>query len=135
MIPTPQELDTMAPVDPRPQVIDLDGEFVLAGWRCSRCHRARATPAPWCPVCRAALEPENFGPLGTVWSSTMVHLDLSGLEAPYGLAYVDLDQGPRVLVHVDDAGEPVAVGARVRLSSTTERGDPTAVLDEGEVAS
>ena len=34
-------------------------------------------------------------------------------DAPYTLAYVDLDDGPRLLVHLT---ERAAIGARVRLA-------------------
>ena len=63
----------------------------------------------------------------------MVHLDIAGLDAPYGLAYVDLDNGPRVLVHTE-ATTPLEVGARVTIAGVTDRGDievrPTEVNEE-----
>jgi uncharacterized OB-fold protein len=39
------------------------------------------------------------------------------------MAYVDLDDGPRVLAHVAGPAERVAVGARVRLLPPGEQGD------------
>ncbi len=69
---------------------------------------------------------QRFGPEGTVWSSTIVHLDGVGPPAPYQLAYLDLDRGPRVLVQVDS--EPlVAVGSRLRLDGKTAVGGAVAV--------
>jgi uncharacterized OB-fold protein len=65
----------------------------------------------------------DFGPLGTVWSSTIVHLDIAGIPAPYGLAYIDLDDGPRFLAHIDGAEEPLLVGDRVTISGINKRGD------------
>lgn len=58
-----------------------------------------------------------------MWSSTVVHLDIAGIAAPYGLAYVDLDDGPRFLAHVDGSKEPLVVGSRVTISGINERGD------------
>lgn len=109
--------------DPRPRAATRDGVVVLAGWRCPGCALPRATPSPRCPDCGSALDAAEFGPEGTVWSSTIVHLELDGLEPPYGLAYVDLDGGPRVLAHTPDASAPIPVGTRVALSGTTARGD------------
>jgi uncharacterized OB-fold protein len=47
-------------------------------------------------------------------------------KPPYVLAYVDLDDGPRVLAHVSDPAElaqRVAVGTRVVLTESTVQGD------------
>lgn len=49
---------------------------------------------------------------GTVYACTTLHVPLPGHQAPYTLAYVDLDGGGRVLSAVD---RPVVVGERVVL--------------------
>ena len=69
-----------------------------------------------------------FGPSGTVWSSTVVRVPVPGRTPPYGLAYVDLDNGPRVLAHVADTGtdagtERVPPGTRVTIVGETLDGD------------
>lgn len=113
--------------DPRPRLIARDGGAVVAGQRCTACGYAVALPRPRCPRCRGELEPAEFGPGGAVWSSTVVHLPVAGMEPPYGLAYVDLDEeGPRILVHAADASAPLPVGAQVTLGGPDERGNPTA---------
>ncbi len=105
--------------DPRPRV---EGD-VLYGARCSACGHALALRVARCTRCRAAaLSDASFGPDGTVWSTTTLHVAGSGRTTPYTLAYVDLDDGPRVLAHV--AGGRIEVGARVRLDGTTPHGDP-----------
>ncbi len=60
----------------------------------------------------------------------MVRVAVPGRTPPYGLAYVDLDDGPRILAHVadsrsadDDPIVRVAPGARVQLAGATELGD------------
>lgn len=119
-------LDVIAPPeqpDPRPRLAPDHSNSRLRGWRCAECGAARAVEAPSCPDCTGELAATDFGPQGTVWSSTVVHLDISGIQAPYGLAYVDLDDGPRFLAHVDGVQEPLPVGSRVTISDISERGD------------
>ena len=104
-------------IDPRPRV---EGE-TLHGARCSECGHAHAVLVARCTRCGGTLAPASFGPAGTVWSTTTLHVAGNGRAAPYTLAYVDLDEGPRVLAH---AGGRVSVAARVRLAGTTAFGDP-----------
>jgi uncharacterized OB-fold protein len=105
--------------DPRPVV---RGNKVV-GTRCSACGYPSAPAAPWCPVCqqRTAREAE-FGPGGTVWSSTLVHIPVGRWTPPYALAYVDLDEGPRVLAHLQTP-IAVAMGTRVHVVGGDEGGD------------
>jgi len=111
---------TGAGPDPRPRMTEAGG---LAGARCEACGYAVAFPRPRCPRCRGELAPAEFGPGGTVWASTVVHVPVPGVEPPYGLAYVDLDDdGPRVLVHT--GGEaPLPVGARAELAAPDSLGN------------
>jgi uncharacterized protein len=107
--------------DPRPVVVaDGDGHL-LAGARCSACGHALARVLPRCPRCGAAVSEARFGPEGEVWALTVLHVAPAGRDAPYTLAYVDLDDGPRLLAHVSGA---TAIGSRVRLIGSTSDGDP-----------
>jgi uncharacterized OB-fold protein len=116
-------------IDPRPVIAGS----ALQGARCAACRHPHALRVARCTHCRAAaLEPASFGPDGTVWSTTTLHVASNGRRAPYTLAYVDLDDGPRVLAHVD---APVGVGARVRLAGKTEHGDPRVVAVAAAAAS
>jgi uncharacterized OB-fold protein len=58
-----------------------------------------------------------------VWSATVVRIPVPGRTPPFALAYVDLDDGPRVLAHVPGAQAAPAVGARARLVAPTDSGD------------
>lgn len=126
-------------VDPRPcSELDTDGTWRLAGLRCLRCPAVSAHLWPRCPTCGGPVERAVFGPGGTVWSSTVVRIPVAGREPPVALAYVDLDDGPRVLVHAPLAPDAPAVGSRVVLVAPTAAGDPAvgaAVGAEAEVAS
>lgn len=98
--------------DPRPR---LAGNQVQ-GTRCAACGLAIAQEAPWCPRCGGVeLKPEAFGPAGTVWASTVVHLPVGRRRPPFAIAYVDLDDGPRLLAHLS-APEVLPAGAKVRIA-------------------
>lgn len=116
--------------DPRPTVlgvgvdvgVDAAGRGV-AGTRCGACGHPSLWSTPRCPVCGGATAPAVFGPGGTVWSSTVVRVAVPGRTPPYTLAYVDLDDGPRLLAHVAGSTERLAPGARVRVAGSTADGD------------
>lgn len=111
-------------VDPRPRSrLDADGEWRVHGLRCRRCAAVAAYAWPSCPACTEPGEPAAFGPGGTVWSATVVRIPVPGRTPPFALAYVDLDDGPRVLAHVPGAQAAPAVGARARLVAPTDSGD------------
>ena len=105
--------------DPRPPV---RGDTVV-GVRCGACGYPSAPAAPWCPSCQSRdQEPAAFGPGGTVWSSTLVQIPVGRWKPPYAIAYVDLDDGPRVLAHLASP-EIVKAGTRVRITHGDEGGD------------
>jgi hypothetical protein len=112
-------------VDPRPAVVNTDdGRWQVAGARCRACRHAVAYRWPRCPVCGGTLAEVLFSSLGTVWSSTVVRIPVPGRMPPYALAYVDLDDGPRVLAHIDGGTDsPVPVGSRVELAAPSDNGD------------
>lgn len=111
--------------DPRPVVEDGPDGAVIAGVRCADCAHPSASTAPRCARCGGPTEPARFGPEGIVWSTTTIHVPSGDRAAPYTLAYVDVADGPRVLVHVQDGpGLGLAIGAVVRLNGTTGHGDP-----------
>lgn len=110
-------------VDPRPSVAVRGGEARVLGARCRACAEPIAFRWPRCPTCRGVVDPAEFGPGGVVWSATVVRVAVPGHVPPYGLAYVDLDDGPRVLAHVTGLDTPVPIGARVRLVDPGTGGD------------
>lgn len=96
-----------------------------SAWRHQRCERCLGTPAP-----------TRFGPGGSVWSSATVHLRVGHRSPPFTLAYVDLDDGPRVLARLRPDVE-LACGVRVQIVGTDE-GDVVVSPcqdDAGEVTS
>jgi len=119
--PAPQPVGN----DPRPVIGGVGTEMMVHGARCVACGYTLAYSRPRCPVCGGRLESALYGPGGSVWACTTVRIAISHIQPPYGLAYVDLDSGPRVLAHFDPAGSgSVRVGSSVRLAGLTPDGNP-----------
>lgn len=94
--PTPTVRPPTRPSEPLLE--GVDGAQVIAGSHCPAC-ATRAYPASQtCPACLAAMELTELGPRGTIYSYTTVH---TGADAPYTLAYIDLEDGPRLLAKID----------------------------------
>jgi uncharacterized protein len=110
--------------DPRPVLAD----GAVRGLRCTACRYPVAqTGIPWCPVCYAELAPEDFPGRGGAFSSTVVAIPVGPRRPPFGLAYLDLDDGPRVLVHLTEP-EVVPPGTRLRIVGT-DGGDLVAEVE------
>ncbi len=127
---------TAAPAapDPRPQLVERDGQVLLAGGRCRACRYPTRYVVPRCPVCGEESDPADMGPGGTVFSATVLRIAVPGRRPPMVLAYVDVDDGPRILAHVDHGDQAPAPWARVRLIGQTPAGDPL-VREEPAAAS
>jgi uncharacterized OB-fold protein len=111
--------------DPRPAVVDAgDGTWLLAGACCTACGYPTVAALDRCPVCGEASVPAEFGPGATVFAATVLRIPVPGREPPYALAYVDVDDGPRILAHVDRTDAALVPGARVALVGRTAEGDP-----------
>ncbi len=110
--------------DPRPRVVTRGGEVFVVGNRCTTCRYPTASTTPRCPVCGNPLEVTEFGPEGEVFASTRLHIAVPGYTPPISVAYLVLDDGPRVLVHTSE--DLIPVGSRARLVAVTDRGNPLA---------
>ena len=112
--------------DPRPRTRRRDdGGFELLGTHCPSCGYRMLVHPPRCARCFAALDDAAFPSTGSVWSSTVVRIPVPGRTPPYTLAYVDIDDGPRVLAHIIGASVRLPVGTRVSLTDRNEDGDLT----------
>jgi uncharacterized OB-fold protein len=116
---------TTTAADPRPRVVDGPGGYAISGARCAACQHPSATMVPRCSCCGRETVEAMFGPEGTIWATTTIHVASGERSPPYTLIYLDLDDGPRVLAHVLD-GPTVAprIAERARLIERTDRGDP-----------
>ena len=90
------------------------GRLVLP--RCRQCGFVIWYPRNFCPACGAAdVEWTDSPGLGTVYSCTVTRHGPGRYRdvGPYVLAYVELDEGPRVMTNiVGCAPEEVAIGQR-----------------------
>ena len=111
-----------APQAFRPGLMQLDPPRLL-GSRCTACGTAGFPARPFCPHCRATdgITGVVLSPQGRVHSFTVVRQAPPGVEVPYVLAYVDLDDGVRVMAQVaapgpgPSDGRGVEIGTPVRL--------------------
>jgi len=94
----------------------------LIGVRCRVCRHPLAPATPRCTRCGGPVEPARFGPYGRVWSSTVVHIRVADREPPYGLAVVDLHDGPRILAHLASP-EVLEPGCGVEVAGRNPHGD------------
>jgi uncharacterized protein len=88
----------------------------LLGTRCSECSCVSFPARDFCAACRAErVEAAVLSGQGAVYSYTVVHQAPQGRAVPYVLAYVDLDEGARLLARVEAAPDAVGIGTRVCL--------------------
>jgi hypothetical protein len=111
----------------RPDITPLDAPFwdalrrhELVVQQCASCRRLRFVPTELCPACGSAAA--TWAPVsgrGRVYTFTVVHrapTPAYQADAPYALAYVELDEGPRMparLVDVDPAAVEVGLPVEV----------------------
>jgi uncharacterized OB-fold protein len=77
------------------------GENVLL--RCTRCRLVQHRPRAQCASCLGAIEHFVASGRGTVWTFTVTEQNLAPPfrdSLPYVLAYVELEEGPRLLSNV-----------------------------------
>lgn len=111
--------------DPRPVLGSEPSGVFVSGLRCQACRYPTAASVASCPVCGGEVRPDRFGPSGTVSAATCIRVRVPGRTPPYAVAYLDLDDGPRVLVHTP-GDAPARPGSRLRLGTKNEHGDLTA---------
>lgn len=100
-----------------------EGRLLLP--RCDDCATVIWYPRRWCPTChRASVSWFEASGRGIVYSYTVVRRAAGrwGEAAPFVIAYVELDEGPRVLTNVVDCDpEQVTIGQPVTV--TFDRAD------------
>ncbi|MBY5828506.1 DNA-binding protein [Rhizobium leguminosarum] len=92
------------------------GRFILP--KCTDCGQVHWYPRAVCPFClSSAIEWQESRGLGQVYASTLFRR----ADVPYVIAYVELDEGPRMLTKIMTADmASVAIGQRVEVHFATD---------------
>lgn len=88
--------------------------------RCRACAGAYFPPRPFCPAC-SSRDVEVFAASGraTLHSYVIHHRDAPGYVAPYSIAVVELDEGPRMMTNVVECPQtPEALELDMALEAT-----------------
>ena len=69
--------------------------------RCGACSKVYFPPRPFCPGC-ASRDVQVFSASGraTLHSYVISHRPMPGFEAPYSIAVVELEEGPRLMTNI-----------------------------------
>lgn len=97
--------------------------------RCRECDHAYYYPRPFCPAClSASVEWEEASGKGKLYSFVINHRSAPGFIAPYIIAVVELDEGPRMmtnLIEVEPDPEMVHCEMQVEIVFDDVDGDFT----------
>lgn len=69
-----------------------------------------------CRACGAPLDAVPLSGRATLHSWTTVRVAPSGFKAPYMLGYAVMEEGPRLLVRIDDPPAELRIGAKLELA-------------------
>lgn len=100
-----------------------EGRFTLQ--RCTSCDTVIWWSRAICPECSSFdLERFDASGHGTIYSYTVVHQSMGRWNGatPYVLAYVELDEGPRVMTNIVD-GDPAAVAVDKKVTVVWDETD------------
>jgi len=89
---------------------------------CQKCGWTDFHATSQCPRCNANIDPKVIAGEGEVVTYTAIRYPPKHFEdqAPYVVAIIDLNRGPRVIGRISNTAEEVKIGDRVSLSSSTD---------------
>ncbi|MEY2656851.1 MAG: hypothetical protein RJB64_200 [Pseudomonadota bacterium] len=86
---------------------------VLKLRRCTACHEPHWYPRPVCPFCQGDTEWIDAVGTGTIYS---VSVTRKAGPLAFAIAYVELDEGPRMLTNIVDCDlDTLHIGQRVKV--------------------
>ncbi|MBM3369515.1 MAG: Zn-ribbon domain-containing OB-fold protein [Betaproteobacteria bacterium] len=95
------------------------GRFLIK--RCKDCGKAHWFPRALCPFCMGETDWEEASGRGEIYTYSITR---KALPQPFVIAYVTLDEGPRMMTHIVDCDpESVRIGQRVKLVFKPTEGD------------
>lgn len=88
----------------------------IDGYRCPSCGWSDIIRANWCPNCGAIPVEARFPGQGRIATFTVIRYPPKGFEkdAPYIVALIDLENGPRVIGRVTTGLGDLQIGSPVR---------------------
>lgn len=97
------------------------GELKLQ--RCTSCSHTYFPPRPFCPECASRdVEIYNASGKATLYSYVISHRAPKGWDAPYSIAVVELEEGPRMMTNIIDTPQtPEALELDMALEVSFEQ--------------
>lgn len=111
--------------------------YLILGSKCVSCDTNYFPQRAVCPKCRrkGKLEKTRYCGKGKIYSFTEIRAPSSGFEdqAPYVLAIIELDEGPRLTAQIVDCVHcDVKIGDRVKsVFRVIQRNDPEGLIHYG----
>ena len=95
---------------------------MIQGVTCPKCQWSDFFKAQVCPRCLIELADKAFPGHGRIVTFTVIRYPPTGFEeqAPYVVALIDLESGPRVVGRVNAKPEEVKIGANVDFAREAE---------------
>jgi hypothetical protein len=94
----------------------------LTVYVCQKCGWADFHPAPECPRCHGGIRQSALAGAGKIVTFTTIRYPPKGFEnqAPYLVAIIDIENGPRVIGRVSGPADKVKIGSAVAMRSSKE---------------
>ncbi len=96
----------------------IDTRYNLIGSECQKCDALYFPPRIICRNCGrdTKMVPKKLSGKGTVYSFTTIRVPSDAFKesAPYNVAVVALEEGPKVEGHVIESGKKVEIGTKVK---------------------
>jgi uncharacterized OB-fold protein len=91
------------------QETETDG---IKGFSCPKCNWSDVFPIEVCPRCRSTMKQVWFSRQGKIATFTVIHYPPKGFErqAPYVVALIDLEKGPRVMGRIVRESRELQIG-------------------------
>ena len=93
---------------------------VLRLQRCQPCQEFYFPPRPFCPRCLSTdVQWQDASGRGTLHTYIINHRPAPGFEAPYAIAVVQLDEGPRMMsniVNIDNTPEKLELDMALQVT-------------------
>ena len=92
----------------------------IRGFACSNCNWSDVAKSEFCPRCHAPVKETMFPARGTIANFTVIRYPPQGFEsqAPYVVAIVDIENGPRVIGRVTANPDNIQVGQTVEFAGS-----------------